>query len=63
MKKQDIINEILNGSQFANESANWWSVSNPKNKVFMISINDKDFFYNNIDSFAKRIVQLLKRGY
>ena len=63
MKSQEIKLQLLNGQNFSNESANWFSLCKPSQNIFLIVINDKNIFFKNIDSAAKRIAQLLNRGY
>ena len=55
--------ELIKGENFENDSADWYTLNNPKNNVRMIVIRGENKFYKNIDSYAKRVVQLLKRGY
>ena len=63
MTTQEIKKAILSGENFGNESANWYSVCNPKNNLFWIVIGERNLFCKNIDSVSKRIAQLIKRGY
>ena len=60
---EGIREELIKGENFENESADWYTLNNPKNNVRMIVIRGENKFYKNIDSYAKRVVQLLKRGY
>lgn len=60
---QDIKERILNGEQFGNESANWFTLFRVKDRMFVIDINEKMYWYKNIDSAAKRVAQLINRGY
>jgi len=47
----------------SNESANWEALS--RDGIHMITFYSKDEikFYKNENSFAKRVIQLLQRGY
>lgn len=63
MENQEIKSALLKGQNFGNESANWYSVCKPSENLFWIVIGEKNVFYKNIDSAAKRISQLIKRGY
>lgn len=63
MTTKEIKKAILNGENFINESANWYSVCNPSKNLFWLVINERNLFCKNIDSVSKRIAQLLKRGY
>ena len=46
-----------------NEAANWYAVS--RDNIHMITFynTDENKFYKNELSFAKRVAQLIKRGY
>ena len=46
-----------------NEAANWYAIS--RGGVHMITFynTDENKFYKNENSFAKRVSQLLRRGY
>jgi hypothetical protein len=63
MKTQEIKSELLKGRNFSNEAANWYSVCNNSENLFWIVIGERNLFCKNIDSAAKRISQLIKRGY
>ena len=63
MKTQEIKLQLLNGENFSNESANWYSLCKPSQNIFLIVIREKNIFFKNIDGAAKRISQLLNRGY
>ncbi len=63
MKTQEIKTAILEGQNFGNEAANWYSICKPSEKLFWIVIGERNVFFKNIDSAAKRISQLMKRGF
>jgi len=63
MTTQEIKTALLNGENFQNEIANWYSICNPSQNRFWIVINERNLFCKNIDSAAKRISQLIKRGF
>jgi hypothetical protein len=63
MTTQEIKSALLEGKQFANERANWFTICRPTEKLFCISIGERNVFCKNIDSASKRIAQLIKRGY
>jgi len=63
MTTQEIKTAILEGVNFGNEVANWYSLCKPSEKRFIIVIGERHLFCKNIDSAAKRIKQLLNRGY
>ena len=63
MNAAEIKKSLLEGQNFGNESANWYSVCRPNEKLFMIVIGERNLFCKNIESAAKRISQLIKRGY
>jgi hypothetical protein len=58
---------------YNNDSAGWFAVANTKNNLFMITFlkgkytfskNDEvNKFYKNVESWAKRVSQLTRRGY
>jgi hypothetical protein len=63
MTTQEIKSALLEGQNFGNESANWYSLCKPSENLFWIVIGERNLFCKNIDSAAKRISQLIKRGY
>lgn len=63
MTTQEIKLALLEGQNFGNEAANWYSVCKPSEKLFWIVIDERNLFCKNIDSAAKRISQLIKRGF
>lgn len=63
MKTKEIKTELLNGKNFENQSAKWYSICNPSKNLFWIVIQEKNVFFKDIDSIARRISQLIKRGY
>ena len=63
MTIQEIKSALLEGQNFGNEAANWYSVCKPSEKLFWIVIGERNLFCKNIDSAAKRISQLIKRGF
>ena len=63
MTTQEIKLSLLKGQNFGNEVANWYSLCKPSENIFLIVIGERNLFCKNIDSAAKRIAQLLNRGY
>ena len=63
MTTAEIKTALLNGENFQNEIANWYSICNPSQNRFWIVINERNLFCKNIDSAAKRISQLIKKGF
>jgi len=63
MNTQEIKEMILNGQQFSNEQADWYTLSSPENDRRIIVIGGEYRFYKTLNSYAKRISQLIKRGY
>jgi hypothetical protein len=65
MTAQEILNTRNKKGIIAleNESANWYAIS--RNDTHMITFynTDENKFYKNEISFAKRVCQLIKRGY
>ena len=61
MTTQEIKTALLEGENFGNEAANWYSVCNPSKNLFWIVIGERNLFCKNIESAAKRISQLIKR--
>ena len=53
---------LLNGEQFGNEAANWFTICRIKENLFMLVIDDENIFFNNIDKYARRILKLIKTG-
>jgi hypothetical protein len=62
MKTKQIKSALINGENFGNEAANWYSVCKPSQNIYWIVIGEKNFFFNNIDSVSKKIAQLIKIG-
>lgn len=63
MNAKEIKAELLKGAQFANEVVNWFTVCRPGEGVYMIAFPAGNRFYKNIDSYSKRVAQLINRGY
>ena len=63
MTIQEIKSALLEGRNFGNEAANWYSLCKPSENLFLIIIRERNLFCKNIDSAAKRILQLINRGY
>ena len=60
---QSLKDEIANGGQWSNESADWFTLFRHRDAKYIIVIRGKYHFYKNIDGAAKRLSQLLNRGY
>jgi hypothetical protein len=63
MTTQEIKLALTQGQNFQNEAANWYSVCKPSENLYWIVIAERNVFCKNIDSAAKRISQLINRGY
>lgn len=63
MTAKQIKKQLLEGKNFGNEAANWYSLCKPIENIFLIVIGERNLFCKNINSAAKRISQLIKRGY
>jgi hypothetical protein len=63
MKFQEIKSALLEGQQFGNDTANWFTISRPSERIFWIVIGERYLCCKNINSAARRISQLIKRGY
>jgi hypothetical protein len=63
MTTQEIKSALLEGQNFGNEAANWYSVCKPSKNLYWIVIGEKNLFCKNIDSAAKRILQLINKGF
>jgi hypothetical protein len=51
--------DLINGVQFGNDVANWYSLVSVDKNFFMLDIRGELKFYKNIDSVAKRINRLM----
>jgi hypothetical protein len=63
MTTQEIKSALLEGRNFGNEAANWYSVCRPFENLFLIVIGERNLFCKDINSAARRISQLIRRGY
>lgn len=63
MTTKEIKLALLEGKNFGNERADWYSVCKPSENLFWIVICERNLFCKNIESASKRISQLIKRGY
>ena len=65
MTTQEIKAELLKGRkvQFGNDSANWYTVNRPEENTRIIFFGTEAKFYKSINSYAKRVSQLINRGY
>lgn len=62
MKVEEIKEQLLQGEQFENPAADWFTICKPSGNLFWIVIRGKDYFYKNIDSAARRIFKLMNTG-
>jgi hypothetical protein len=62
MTTREIKTALLQGQNFQNEAAGWYSVCRLNENMFWIVIGERNLFCKNIDSAAKRISQLIKKG-
>jgi hypothetical protein len=69
---QSILKEINDKKSvsYGNELMGWFAIANINRNVYTIMFNktkfqqkDKDYFYKNAESWAKRVSQLIKKGY
>jgi hypothetical protein len=63
MTTQEIKEALLDDKQFGNESANWFTLCKASQNLYLIVIKERNLFCKSIDSAAKRISQLIKKGY
>lgn len=63
MTAKEIKLALLEGKNFGNEAANWYSLCKASENLFLIVIGERNLFCKNINSAAKKISQLMKRGY
>jgi hypothetical protein len=63
MTTQEIKTALLQGQNFQNDAAGWVSFCRPSENFYWIMIGDRNLFCKNINSAAKRISQLIKRGH
>lgn len=59
---KEIIKELLSGRQYSNDAANWFTLSKPSENRRIIVIGGVLMHYKSIESYAKRILILIKRG-
>jgi hypothetical protein len=64
---QEIKEALRNGEDFNNEKEDWATSNFPATDgcrgSYLIFIGDKIFGYKNLSSYARRVKQLLNRGY
>jgi hypothetical protein len=53
---------LLSGKNFSNENANWFTNCKPSEKIYLITIGERNLFCKNLDSAAKRIKKLINTG-
>jgi len=63
MTIQEIKDALLEGKNFGNEAADWYSVCRPSENLFWLVIGERNLFCKNIDSAARCISRLIRRGY
>tara|TARA_B110000285_G_C15011643_1_gene556742 strand:- start:679 stop:903 length:225 start_codon:yes stop_codon:yes gene_type:complete len=65
MTTQEIKVELLKGkqTQYSNENADWYTVNRPNENTRIIFFGGEPKFYKSINSYAKRISQLINKGY
>lgn len=63
MNTQEIKEMLLDGYQFSNEIADWYTLSKPEEDRRIIVIGGEYRFYKTLNSYARRIFQLTNRGY
>ena len=57
---QEIKHNLENGKNY--ESTNWYTINRHKEGLRMIIINDENYFYSNLDSYARKVKKLLNWG-
>lgn len=62
MTTQEIKQAILDGKNFENEAANWYTVFKPSENLYWIVIGDRDLFCKNLESATKRVKKLMNTG-
>lgn len=60
---QSLKEEILNGRNWENYYYDWYTLFKPSENRYIIVKNDKYYFYKNANTAAKRLGQLLNRGF
>lgn len=60
---EEIKNNLKQGKQYQNLNSNWYTINRPKENFRAIVINEEIKFYKTINSYAKRVKQLLNKGY
>ena len=61
---EDIRESLVNGEDFENEAADWYTLNRiNKDGTLYICIRGENRWYKTINSYARRVAQLLKRGY
>lgn len=60
---QEIKTALENGEQFENLESNWYTLNNPNQNRRVIVINDEFVSYKSIESYAKRVKQLINKGF
>jgi hypothetical protein len=62
MTNKEIKKSLLEGQNFGNEAAGWYSICRPSESLYMIVIGERNLFCKNIDSASKRISKLINTG-
>ena len=57
---QEIKQNLKNGKNY--NSSNWFTINRPQDGLRVIHINDEMYFYNNLDSYARKVKKLLNQG-
>jgi hypothetical protein len=63
MTNKEIKKCLLEGQNFGNEVAGWYSICRPIEGLYMIVIGERNLFCKDIDSASKRISNLINRGF
>ena len=57
---QEIKTALENGEQFENLSADWYTLNNPNQNRRIIVVRGEFITYKNMESYAKRVKQLIR---
>jgi hypothetical protein len=63
MTLQDVKVELQNGQNFENERADWLTLNKPSANRRLLCIRGDIKEYKTINSYAKRVYQLINKGY
>ncbi len=61
MTSKEILNDQSKIKSYSNSVANWFAIS--RDGMHQIVLNENNHFYTTQKAWAKRVSQLIKRGY